>query len=210
MRGSAFAECVALCHQGPLPGACPSCACLPEPWQCPVVFSGYGSALSSCLAVTPPFGAAPGSRDDLSWGWLLGQQPCGAALHSQACVAVITCPRPAAADAASPACPAGLGSSVTAAVARLEQRAGRAAAPARGAALVVAGSPFGALSLRHFAGSVAAGVVSNLVAVRQVRSRDSPRARTPCAAPPAQGALASSPCMVACAHHLAGLVRRQP
>ena len=50
--------------------------------------------------------------------------------------------------------------------------------PARGAALVVAGSPFGALSPRHYAGSVAAGVVSNVVLAEQVRCRGALRACT--------------------------------
>ncbi|KAK9819402.1 hypothetical protein WJX81_006059 [Elliptochloris bilobata] len=53
------------------------------------------------------------------------------------------------------------------AVARLEQLAEGAPAPARGAPLLAAGSPFGALSPRHFAGSVTAGIVSNVVAAEQ-------------------------------------------
>jgi len=85
-----------------------------------------------------------------------------------------------------------------AAAARLARLAAAARAPARGGALVAAGAPFGALSPRHFAGSVAAGVVANVVRAAQVRGAaaapltcsvgaGAPAAAQPPPALPAQG-----------------------
>lgn len=98
---------------------------------------------------------APGSRGELTWGWLLERDAPAGAAALPACFAVLVCP--------------GHGASAAAAAARLARLAAAARTPARGGALVAAGSPFGALSPRHFAGSITAGVVANVVRAAQVR-----------------------------------------